>query len=231
MWRNANKWEIGDWRVEISLSVTGLQFLVSISLFALLLAGCNSVAPVVKIGLVGPFEGRYREIGYDVIYSARLAVREINQAGGIGGYRVALVALDDGGDLTLARETAESLILDPAVVAVVGHWLTETTTVAAPIYAEAGLPFLATGSEPFTTFSPVNLPADFKAAYEAVTPFDERAGEYAGAAYDAFNLLWLALGRAGENGDITRQSVTNGLQGLEYEGLTGRVYWRLESRH
>ena len=64
--------------------------------------GCQKTDPVVKIGLVAPFEGRYRPIGYDVIYSARLAVREINAAGGIDGHRVALVALDDGGDPQLA---------------------------------------------------------------------------------------------------------------------------------
>ena len=179
---------------------------------------------MLKIGLVAPFEGRYREIGYDVIYSARLAVREINLSGGIEGYRVALVALDDSGDVTLARETAESLTLDPAVVVVVGHWLTETTAVAAPIYAAANLPFLQMGHEPFTTFNPDNLSSDFQAAYEAVTPFDEHAGAFAGSTYDAFNLLWLALARAGENGRITRQSVTNSLNGLQYTGLTGVVY-------
>ncbi|MCP5097251.1 MAG: ABC transporter substrate-binding protein, partial [Chloroflexi bacterium] len=74
-------------------------FLLPSSFFLLfLLIGCASVAPVVKIGLVGPFEGQHRAVGYDVIYSARLAVREINAAGGIGGHRVALVALDDSGD-------------------------------------------------------------------------------------------------------------------------------------
>jgi ABC-type branched-subunit amino acid transport system substrate-binding protein len=188
----------------------------------LLLGGCNSVAPVVKIGLVGPFEGAQREIGYDVIYSARLAVRQINTTGGINGYRVALVALDDGGDVELARETAESLTLDPNVVAVVGHWLPETTAVATPIYAAAGIPFLPMATAPFTTTNSANLPADFRAAYEAVTPFDETAGEYAGSAYDAFQLLWLAMGEV--DGRITRESVADALPSLEHEGMTGVVY-------
>ena len=79
-------------------------------LFIFLLSGCASVDPVVKIGLVAPFEGQNRAVGYDVIYSARLAVREINEAGGIGGYRVALVALDDSSDPTLAAQTAHALV-------------------------------------------------------------------------------------------------------------------------
>ncbi len=73
-----------------------------ISFFGLLLVivvlpaiGCMGVDPVIKIGLVGPFVGKNRDVGYDVIYSARLAVREINKKGGIDNYRVALVALDD----------------------------------------------------------------------------------------------------------------------------------------
>jgi len=43
------------------------------------LTACSaSTQPVVKIGLVAPFEGRYRPIGYEAIYAARLAIREIN---------------------------------------------------------------------------------------------------------------------------------------------------------
>ncbi|HEX6385868.1 MAG TPA: ABC transporter substrate-binding protein [Anaerolineae bacterium] len=187
--------------------------------------GCARVDPVVKIGLVAPFEGQYRAVGYDVIYSARLAVRQVNQAGGIGGYRVALVALDDGGNPELALETAASLAIDPAVVAVVGHWRPETTTAAAPVYAEAGLPFIATGIAPFTVADPAMLPTTFRQAYEAVTPFDETAGPYAAPAYDAFQLLLQALEEAKESGrPINRDTVAMALSGLEYMGLTGLVY-------
>ena len=34
----------------------------------MILSGCASVKPVVKIGLVAPFEGRARAVGYDAIY-------------------------------------------------------------------------------------------------------------------------------------------------------------------
>ncbi len=188
------------------------------------LSSCASVAPVVKIGLVGPFEGEKRAIGYDVIYSARLAVREVNEAGGIGGYRVALVALDDSGDPDLARGAAESLAIDPAVVAVIGHWDAATTQAAAPIYAAANLPFLPAGEAPIGQYDPALLPADFTAAYAAVTPFDETAGPYAGSAYDAFQLLWQALELAAtHDGKITRQTAADALAGLTYTGFTGPI--------
>ncbi len=173
-----------------------------------IISGCQSVAPVIKVGLVAPFEGRHRDVGYDVLYSARLAVREINAAGGIDGTRIALVALDDGGNPEDAQATANSLLIDPGIVAVVGHWLPETTETAAPIYIQSNLAFLSGGEEPFAASDPALLPPEFVASYEDVTPFDETPGPYAGSAYDAFQLLFQAFADAQEaNGKIERQSV------------------------
>jgi len=193
--------------------------------FLLALFACQKAPPVVKIGLVAPFEGENRAVGYDVIYSARLAVREVNRSGSIGRYRLALAALDDGGDPELAAEVADSLIIDPGVIAVVGHWLTPTTAVAGPIYQAAETPFLAGGERPFLSVQPDSLPADFLIDYGAVTPFDETAGPYAGPAYDAFYLLIRAMEMVVEaERPITRQTIQDALQNLRYEGITGEVY-------
>jgi ABC-type branched-subunit amino acid transport system substrate-binding protein len=113
-----------------------------------LVAACVPVArPAVKIGLVGPFEGRYRDTGYEVIYAVRLAVREANQRG-LAGYGLELLGLDDSGDAQMAVTQAQKMATDPQVVGVVGHWLDETTLAAAPAYARAGLPLLATTASP-----------------------------------------------------------------------------------
>ena len=204
---------------------------VPLLLALLLLSACASVRPVVKIGLVAPFEGRERAIGYDAVYAARLAVREANAAGGIGGsdgrggYRLALVALDDRGDAELATQTAAALVVDADVVAVVGHYLPETTAAALAVYANAGLPLLPAGAPPFAAADPTALPPAFVAAYEGVTPFDETPGPYAGPTYDAFALLWAALAQAEETGGgVTRATVQEALRGLEYEGMTGTVF-------
>jgi ABC-type branched-subunit amino acid transport system substrate-binding protein len=100
----------------------------------------------VKIGLVAPFEGRYRPIGYEAIYAARLAIREINTRGGINGQRVELVAIDDGGAADKALTAARQLALDPQVVAVVGHFHPDSTAAALPVYCAAGLPVIAVES-------------------------------------------------------------------------------------
>jgi len=183
-----------------------VQGLGAVSL--LILVACNSMAPVVKVGLVAPFEGRHREIGYDVLYSARLAVREINAAGGIEGTRVALVTLDDSGSPEFAAATADSLLVDPEVVAVVGNWLPKTTAVAQRRFDEYGLAYLAGGEEPFEAANPADLTNEFVEAYMTVSPFDETPGPYAGAAYDAFQHLWRTLAEAKRQaGTIDRSSV------------------------
>lgn len=118
---------------------------------AILLGGLLSAClpppapPVLKIGLVAPFEGQARYLGYDAIYAARLAVREINAAGGLDGWRVALVAYDDRAESEMARAAARNLAVDAEVVAVIGHYAQMSTESAVPIYAEAGLPLIALG--------------------------------------------------------------------------------------
>lgn len=190
---------------------------------ALLVAACSahpaSTAPVVRIGLVAPFEGHGRAIGYDVIYGARLAVRERNRDGGVAGYRVELVALDDSGDPELAIRAAESLAIDPLVMGAIGHWQEATTTAGRPVYAASGLPLLIPDA---VLTEPGELPAGFVSRYEAVSPFDEEPGPRAGAAYDACYALFDAIQVAIEGqGRPSRAAVAEALQGLAIDGVSG----------
>ena len=107
-----------------------------------LIGGCaalGSTRPVVKIGLVAPFEGLYRHLGYDVLYAVKLAVRERNAAGGASGYIVELVALDDGNDPAQARLQARKMIVDADVRGVIGHFSDEAALAASDEYHRAGL--------------------------------------------------------------------------------------------
>ena len=124
-------------------------FLTLLGILAVLIsASCaRRVMPgTVKIALVAPFEGYYRATGYDAIYSARLAVREINNAGGIRGWRLELVAYDDRGEPELARRAAQSVTMDPEILVILGHYLAPTTATARAIYTEAHLPFVVLGT-------------------------------------------------------------------------------------
>ena len=219
---------VGEWSVWGRLPALALLLLL-VSLL-LPLSGCRGdeplrVDPVVKIGLVAPFEGRNRDVGYDVIYSARLAIRQENERRGPGQVRLALVALDDFGDPTMARESAEAAAIDPGIVAIIGHWLPETTAAAKPVYEAAGLPFVAAGDGPLGMIDPAGLEPRFLQAYANVTPFDEVAGPYAGTAYDGVNLIIAALTEVENSGrDIERVTIGEALESLSYAGITGTVW-------
>ncbi len=106
---------------------------------ARLRAGLGSTQPVVKIGLVAPFEGLHRYLGYDVLYAVKLAVRERNAAGGVSGYMVELVALDDGNDPAQSPLQAREMAVDPDVMGVIGPFSDETALAALDEYHSAGL--------------------------------------------------------------------------------------------
>jgi branched-chain amino acid transport system substrate-binding protein len=76
---------------------------------------------------------------------AQLAVEELNAANLFGGRKLALRILDDKGDPAAAIAVADSLVRDPAVVAVVGHVYSGTTIAASQQYT-GNLPAVATSA-------------------------------------------------------------------------------------
>lgn len=123
----------------------GVGQVLRVAPLLLLLTACafpGAVRPTVKIGLVAPFEGRYRYVGYDVIYAVQLALFEANEDAGGAGYGVELVAYDDGANPDVAVEQARKLDVDPAVVAAIGHFRETTTAAAIGTYADAGIPLV-----------------------------------------------------------------------------------------
>ena len=77
-----------------------------------------------------------------MLMAARLAVKEINDAGGVNGRLLALDSLDDSASTVRAIAVAQQLRDDPRVVAVIGHLTSATTIEAANIY-NAGRPVVA----------------------------------------------------------------------------------------
>jgi branched-chain amino acid transport system substrate-binding protein len=99
-------------------------------------------ATTVKIGHVAPLTGGIAHLGKDNENGARLAVDEINAAGGIdaGGAKIKLelVAEDDKADPKEGTLAAQKLV-DAGVVAVVGHLNSGTSIPASKIYSDAGV--------------------------------------------------------------------------------------------
>jgi hypothetical protein len=120
--------------------------LACIACCALLVLGCSfpgSVKPTVKVGLSAPFEGRYRDLGYEVLHGVRLAVRQRNEAGGIDGrYLIELVALNDFAEADPAVVQAEKMAVDDGILGVLGGLAPEAAAAAALEYERLGLAFL-----------------------------------------------------------------------------------------
>lgn len=115
-------------------------------LAGLLTAGCWSVTTThaVKIGLIAPFEGAHRELGYAVLAAVQMAIRERNAVGGIAGRPIELVALNDEMDPGMSALQMDKLALDPAVVGVIGPWSPATARAALPAAGRCNLPVVLT---------------------------------------------------------------------------------------
>ena len=103
------------------------RFLILLALLNMLV-GCGSSVDddpqsadpdAVKIGLVVPLTGPVASFGRVVERSTRLAVKEVNDAGGINGQRVQLLIRDDQFDPDIAQARAQELI-DLGVEAIIG---------------------------------------------------------------------------------------------------------------
>jgi ABC-type branched-subunit amino acid transport system substrate-binding protein len=134
----------------------------------LLLAGCSfpgSVKPTVKIGLSAPFEGLYRDLGYEALYGARLAVRERNAAGGVGQrFLVELVALNDFGEADKAVVQARKMAVDSQILGVLGGFFVEGASVAGE-YERLGLTYLTPTVDITREDALVTVDADFESSY------------------------------------------------------------------
>lgn len=96
----------------------------------------------VKIGLVAPFEGAGRELGYAVLAAVQMAIRECSAAGGIAGRPIELVALNDELDPDMSSDQMEKLVMDDAVLGVIGPWSPATAYRAVPFTGKYGLPVM-----------------------------------------------------------------------------------------
>lgn len=121
-----------------------LPALLLLALFAAAtLAGCTNVRPTVKIGVLAPFEGLHRRTGYAALAAVRAAIADFPYAEG----GILPLALDDGAQPAQAARSAQKLLVDPRVQAVVGPLTPELGAAVAPISASA----------PISWFTPYNL--------------------------------------------------------------------------
>jgi len=118
--------------------MTILKALFNLFSVLLIIGFCQQPAiakEVIKIALAGPLTGSYAQFGAQLEKGARLAVKHLNQKGGIMGKQVELIPGDDACDPKQARAVANNLV-NQNVVAVIGHFCSSSTIPASEVYAE-----------------------------------------------------------------------------------------------
>ena len=132
--------------------------------FTTALTGAALAADTIKIGLSGPFTGGSSSMGVSMRDGAKLAVEEINKAGGVLGKKLEVVERDDEGKNEVGVQVAQELINKEQVVATLGFINTGVALAAQRFYQEAEIPVfnnVATGSIVTKQFVPPKEKANY----------------------------------------------------------------------
>ena len=108
-----------------------------------------SAAETIKIGVAGPFTGGSSSMGVSMRDGVKLAVDEINKAGGVIGRQIQIVERDDEAKNERGVQIAQELINKEKVAAAVGYINTGVALASQRFFQEAKIPVMnnvATGS-------------------------------------------------------------------------------------
>jgi branched-chain amino acid transport system substrate-binding protein len=110
------------------------------------LAACSSGAPTkgdVTVYVAGPLSGFQANTGQTVAGGVRLMAEQLNRSGGLLGYKVKVVALDDEADSDVAAGVAEQIKEAVArgdrIIGVIGHPNSGQTVAAMDVYKDLAI--------------------------------------------------------------------------------------------
>ncbi len=126
-----------------------VRFIAACSLAAAFLAPAFAAEPIV-FGLVDEVTGPQAEAGVLQVQGAKLAVDEINAAGGILGRQVEL-RIEDNQSTNPTTVLAYTKLIEAGVVAVIGPLRSTQVQAASPTIAKSKVPALIGGSDPSLT--------------------------------------------------------------------------------
>lgn len=145
-------------------------------------------ASVVKIGFAAPLTGAQAHYGADFRSGVIMAIEDFNATKPVIGGKPVQFELDAADDQADPRQgtTVAQKFVDEGVSAVIGHFNSGTSIPAAPIYARAGIPELATATAP--AYTAEGLPTTFR----LVTSDAQQGGvlgTYAAKQYKTFAII------------------------------------------
>ncbi len=179
--------------------------LITLLVLSAVLTGCGgsepaeSEAEVIKLGFIGPLTGDYSLYGVSNDEGVRLAVEEINAAGGVNGKMLEVVSYDSKGDKTEGVNAYNRLRDQDGITALLGGTFSGVTLSVKEIAVEDGMPVLT----PTATHADVTIDAPnvFRACYT-----------------DAYQGITAAV-FAAENLDATKAAILYNTEDAYSEGL------------
>lgn len=112
--------------------------------FVVFAAGCinQKSSGEILIGAAWPFQSNSSLFGE----GADLAVKQINESGGVNGRMIRLIKIDDEASVVKGMSIAQSFAEEHQVMAVIGHRSSPVAIPTSKIYEDAGIIMLSSGS-------------------------------------------------------------------------------------
>jgi branched-chain amino acid transport system substrate-binding protein len=108
-------------------------------------AGGKTGQGPIKIGALLPLSGDNTDPGTDMLNAAKLAVDDVNAAGGVLGQRVEIVPADDGCEPQTGTAAAQKLLVS-GIVGVAGGYCSTAAIPETAVLHPKGIPFISAGA-------------------------------------------------------------------------------------
>jgi len=172
-------------------------FALIVILFSSILSACTTAEKEIseiRIGVIAPITGAISTVGKSTVNAAELAVREINENGGLtindAKYKITLIIVDNQDNEQETAAAVQKLINQDNVVAIIGPQASRNAIPAANIAENAGIPMISPWStNPATTAGKsyvfrVAFIDSFQGQVMARFTFEEFGGEKIAVLYD-----------------------------------------------
>ena len=125
----------------------------------------------IRFGMAAPFSGSAKELGRQMKLGIDTAFNRVNDAGGVEGRMLKLIAADDGYEPTRTADAMKQLYEKDQVFGIIGNVGTPTAVVAAPFALERRMLFFGafTGANVLRNDPPDRYVFNYRASYAEET--------------------------------------------------------------
>ena len=128
------------------LLATAISAMLAVSVVASGCGGGSKASDEIKIGVVSEMTGSNATYGTSVVNGMKLALKEVNDKGGVNGKKVSIVVADSKSEPAEAANAMSKLVNQDKTPVVMGISTSSSAIAAANVSESAKVPFLAIGA-------------------------------------------------------------------------------------